>query len=115
MNLDQFVSDKNLRNMWIQERDIDVYVRKSIRMLDRSTTATPCLDIGSVEVHEDRRGQGVFKAFLDRFEKEAKKLNRAVYIESIMEARLVKFLKSRGYAFVRDSSDLAPNMFKIPS
>ena len=115
MNLGQFIAYKNLRNVWICERNVSVYVRKSIRMLDRTTTATPCLDIGSVEVHENRRGQGVFKAFLDRFEKEAKKLNRAVFVESIVEARLVKFLTSRGYKFVHNSGELAPNMFKFPS
>jgi len=114
MNLDQFVANENLRNAWIRERDIDVYVRRSIRMLHRSTTATPCLDIASVEVREDRRGQGVFKAFLTRFEKEAKKINRAVYVESILEPRLVTFLTARGYSHVK-GSEQSQNMFKILS
>lgn len=113
MNLDQFVADKNLRNIWIQERDINVYVRKSIRMLDRSTTATPCLDIGSVEVHESHRGQGTFTAFLTQFEKAAGKLKRAVYVESIINEQLVKFLEARGYKFVSGRTGPAPSMFKI--
>ena len=116
MTLDAFIENKNIRNVWIQEHGIDVYVRKSLRMLDAKTpTATPCLDIGSVEVDEDHRGEGIFKAFLKRFEKEAKKLNRAVYVESILNPRLQKFLETQGYAVVRNSSELSPNMFKFPA
>ncbi len=116
MNFDEFVSNKNIRNLWIHEHSIDVYVRKSIRLLDtESTTTTPCLDIGSVEVDEDRRGIGIFTGFLNRFEKAASKLNRAVYIESILNPSLQRFIERRGYQLVPRSNDLAPNMFKIIS
>lgn len=115
MNFDGFLSNEKIRNAWIAERDIDVYVRRSVRLLDKtSTTATPCLDIGSVEVNEDHQGIGIFTGFLNRFEQAAEKLNRAVYIiESIQNPRLRKFLAKRGYKIVSGSTDLAPNMFKI--
>ena len=114
MNFDDFISNKSIRNVWIAERDIDVYVRKSIRLLDKSsTTPTPCLDIGSVEVYEPHRGIGIFTGFLDRFEQAAIKLHRAVYVESIQNPRLQKFLERRGYQMVPNSNEIAPNMFKI--
>ena len=115
MNLDQFLVDKNVRNIWIQEPHLDAYVRKSFRLLDASTTATPCLDIGSIEVDEDKQGRGIFTAFLKRFEQAAKKANRAVYVESILNDRLLTFLLSRGYQLTPNSSDLSPNVFKFLS
>ena len=114
MNLSSFLLNKNLRNQWIQEGKLRAYVRKSVRLLDsKSPTATPCLDIGSVEVDENHRGKNIFKQFLSKFELKAKKLNRAIYIESILNPRLTKFLLSNGYSFVPRYSDLSPSMFKI--
>ncbi len=116
MNLDQFVEDKNVRNAWIQETDLDAYVRKSLRMLDsKSQVSTPCLDIGSVEVDEPNRGKGIFTAFLEQFEQAAKKVNRTVYVESILNSRLKVFLLAKGYQLAPNSSDLSPNLFKLPS
>lgn len=115
MNLDQFLAEKNLRNTWIREHHLDVYVRKSFRLLDASTTATPCLDIGSVEVDEGQHGKGIFTAFLERFEQVAKTEKRAVYIESILNNQLKTFLLSRGYQMTPNSSDLSPNVFKLLS
>jgi GNAT superfamily N-acetyltransferase len=113
MNFDAFLSNQNIRNQWITERDISVYVRRSVRVLD-ATMPKLCLDIGSVEVEEKHRGMGIFTGFLKRFEEAAKQLNRAVYVESIMEPRLVKFLLRNGYQYVpgQTDKDLAPNLFK---
>ena len=111
MNLDTFLSSEFARNAWIHEHSINVYVRKSVRIIDRNPV--PCLDLASVEVDEEDRENGIFAEFLNRFEREAKKLNRAVYVESILNTRLIKYLEKRGYQIVPHSSDLSPNMFKI--
>jgi len=113
MTLNQFIEDANVRNTWIQEADLDAYVRKSFRLLDASSSARPCLDIGSIEVDEPNRGKGIFTAFLERFEQVAKKANRAVYIESILNPRLKTFLLSKGYQLLPNTSDLSPCVFKI--
>ena len=110
MNFDTFVKVDSLRNAWIYERDIAIYVRRSIRFINNQSVK--CLDIGSVEVVEKRRGKGVFTAFLSRFEKEAKKLNRAVFVESILEPRLVRFFIQRGYSRHPQTLDFCPSMFK---
>ena len=109
MNLFQFLSNTKLRNTWIREPHISVYVRRSIRFIgDKSI---PCLDIGSVTVDEKFQGRGVFTAFLERFEHEAEQLNRAVFVESILEPRLRKFLLSEGYSFVPNTMEA--NMYKF--
>jgi GNAT superfamily N-acetyltransferase len=111
MNLDQFLSSKWPPNIWIREHSINVYVRKSVRLI--GTETYPMLDIGSVEVEEEERGKGIFTAFLSRFEKEAKKLGRGVYIESILNPRFQKFLLTKGYALVPRTSDISPSMYKL--
>jgi len=110
MNFDTFIQSEKVRNAWIYERDIAVYIRRSQRFINDK--AIFCLDIGSVEVVENHRGIGIFTSFLNRFEEAAMKLNRAVFVESILNARLVSFLARRGYAKHPHSADFCPSMYK---
>lgn len=112
MNLSQFLADANRpSNQWIRERFMDVYVRRSKRYLNGQMIE--CLDFATVEVDERRRGKGHFTKFLLRFEQEAAKLKRAVYVESILEPRLVPFLTRMGYKFVPHTAMISPSMYKI--
>lgn len=113
MNFDTFIQRDKVRNAWIYERDIAIYVRRSVRFINNE--ATPCLDLASVEVVEKHRGIGIFTGFLKRFEDAAKQLNRAVFVESILNARLVSFLARRGYVKHPHSVDLCPSMYKVLS
>jgi len=115
MNLNEFLESTD-RNAWIKEKHMKVYVRKSYRHLDVKTlTTTPCLDIATVEVDEDKRGSGILTLFIKRFEREAKKLARCVYVESILEPRLIPFLIKNGYAFVPNTCMDSPSLYKIPA
>lgn len=111
MNLNTFINSPNIRNAWIQEKDIQVYVRRSIRALE--SKMVPCFDIGSVEVNEESRGKGIFTAFLRRFEKYAKQANKAVFIESILNKDLEEFLIKNGYSYVTPKSDLSSSVYKF--
>lgn len=113
MTLDDFLQREWPANSWIAERDIEVYVRRSVRLI--GDEMVPCLDIGSVEVIEKHRGCGIFRAFLHRFEEEAKKLNRVVFIESILNDRLYKFLLANGYTHDPRTDTVCPNVFKKSS
>ena len=109
MNLDLFLSRAYPTNTWIREKYINIYIRKSTHYINN--TSILFLDIGSVEVNEKYRGRGIFTAFLCRFEKEAKKLKRGVYVESIVNHRLTNFLSNRGYKFVPGTEKNSPSMF----
>lgn len=112
MNLSQFLaSTDGPPNQWIRERCMNVYVRKSKRYINGKMV--DCLDFASVEVDERHRGKGYLKKFLVRFEQEATKLKRAVYVESILEPRLVPFLTRMGYKFVPNTAMISPSMYKI--
>jgi GNAT superfamily N-acetyltransferase len=110
MNLTDFLQMNNLRNTWIEEHSIKVYVRKSIRYINDAPFRF--LDLASVEVEEDHRGCGIFTEFLNRFEREAKGVERGVYVESILNKRLIGFLKDRGYYFVPGTNEICPTMYK---
>ena len=109
MNLTQFIQS-DLRNAWIKERYISVYVRKSMRLLGESVT--PCLDIANVEVVESKRGVGVFTSFRGRFEKAAKQCGRWAFVECVQNRRLADHLPSVGYYRSPRSSSLLPDFFK---
>ena len=111
MNFDMFVQSECVRNCWIYERDIAIYVRRSTRFINNKPIK--CLDLASVEVIEEHRGMGIFTGFLSRFEEAAKKLNRAVFVESILNKRLEKFLEKRGYTHHPHSVELCPSMYKV--
>lgn len=113
MNLEEFVNTPNLRNQWIREKDISIYVRKSKRNVCLVTT--DCLDIASVEVDEGKRGKGVFKTFLSRFERTAKSLDRISFIECVQNLRLRDYLLQEGYDYDQNSNPqcFAPCLFKV--
>ena len=84
------------------------YCRKSFRgypLVEGKLSTMNAIDIASIEVSPDYRGQGMFTQFLDAFEEIAKEKGYAVYVESILEKRLNKFLSNRGY---RDYNEFFP-------
>jgi hypothetical protein len=109
MNLDGFLSNESIRNAWVSERSIRIYIRRSMRYVGEQMV--PCLDVGSVEVMEKDRGTKVFTSFLGRFEVAAKQLKRGVYVESILEKRLLDFLLRRGYTNLTPDS-ICPSVYK---
>ena len=112
MNLYEFLRNED-HNAWIRERYMNVYVRRSTRLI--GDAFIPCLDLASVEVDEKKRGSGILTLFVKRFEREAKRLNLGVYVESILEPRLIPFLTKNGYAFVPYTCMESPSMYKIPT
>ena len=111
MKLNEFSKDLNIRNKWIYERKINVYIRRSSRII--GTLYLPCLDLATVEVDENYRGQGIFTKFLIRFEKLAKNENRVVFVENIMNERLKTFLLSNGYKYHQTSNEFSVCLVKI--
>ena len=112
MNLNDFIQLTWPPNSWISENHITIYVRKSNRLIEGKMTE--CLDLATVEVDEDERGKGIFTTFLHRFEQEAKKLNRVVFVENIMNPCLESYLvKKQGYTLIPNDSGFSPCAFKI--
>ena len=76
---------------WLYGSDGMLYVRRTehwIEDLHRS-----CIDIGSIEIN--KKSQGVFTALLTDLIKTAD--TEAIYVESVLNERLVKYLLKRGF------------------
>lgn len=90
--LDEFLASKKLypRNLWLGDETISVYVRKSRRYL-RGTDTKQCLDIATIDVKKDKRGQGRFTRFLQH----AQEVNPYpyIYVENVIKERFAEFFR----------------------
>ena len=82
-------------NAWLDDNQLKVYVRITERYLDGERL--PSIDIANVEVVRELRGNGIFAGVLADIEQIAQDTGRIVYVESILEPRLERFLQQRGY------------------
>ena len=94
MNLEQFLDNK-LRNSWLDEGVLSVYVRKGIHYINGNNTDT--FDIANVVVEEEHQKQGVFTKFIERVEKA---ITLPIYVENIHHSWLVDFFSRRGYNII---------------
>ena len=85
------------RNRGLEDKTMQVYVRKSKRLLPHGYTET--LDIANTSVRN--RGKGRFTAFLTYVETTSP---RVVFIENVLEGRFLKFFMLRGYHLVEGSN-----------
>lgn len=96
MTFEEFLHSA-LRNAWVTAPGLSLYVRKSKR------DGVECIDLAAVKA--DVTGKGAFTAFLNKYEP---KYN--LYVESILEPRLVPYLERRGYC--RSGANLSINMIR---
>jgi hypothetical protein len=97
MNFKQFIKLLNLRNSWIVEEGLSIYVRRSIY---------PTHDYELASLNADSPRGGSLTKFLNEYEKEY-----AFLVENCLNKRLEKFLLKRGYIVYdkRSSSELGIN------
>ena len=105
MTLQEFL-ESPLRNSYIYEEHIEVYVRKSKRFIEGETR--DFLDIANVTVEEKYRNQGVFTEFLKR----ASKTGRNIFVESILNPALEHICEKQGFTKV-SWSEYDVNLYKL--
>jgi len=93
---------------WFECGPMRIYLRKTQHYLGGAVV--PTLDVGSVEVEESCRGQGIFTTYLELIEAG----ERTVFVESVLNARLQEFLRKRGYTEVPNSSGSCPSFYLTP-
>lgn len=87
-SFEQFVNQR-VRNLWIKEPGIQIYVRKSLTK-ERG-------DFELANMNADRPGKGALTNFLDKYEGQYQ-----FFVENIQEPRLEAYLLRRGYERVGD-------------
>lgn len=84
MTLEEFLASP-VRNTWIEEPGINVYVRRSIERFD----------VANIIIAPELRRQGVFKVWLAKVERLAPA--KCVLIENVHNEVLMPFLERMGY------------------
>ena len=97
-------------NDYVGNEDLMAYVRVTKRYIEGEMVKT--LEIANVSVDEDLQGRGIFKKFLQIIETLAKKYERMVYIESVLNDILINKLPSYGYTQLENSNP--PSFIKTP-
>jgi hypothetical protein len=83
------------KRQWFEKQSIKVYIRINSRCIGDVTLNA--IDIASIEVSVRKRGQGIFKKFLQEVEELAVKYNYCVYVESVLNEELHAFLLRNKY------------------
>lgn len=82
---------------------LTAYVRWTKRPDPTSREMLLMMEIGSVEVEEDKRGQGIFTEFLTIWQKIADEQQRQVMVECVHNTALQDMLTRRGYIQIEDN------------
>jgi hypothetical protein len=86
---------------WLSLGPMQVYCRKAIRKLD-GPRLMQTFDIANIEVHEDHRGEGLFKAFISEITPMLVECDfDAIYIENVFNPRWIASL-SRDWIKIGD-------------
>jgi hypothetical protein len=93
--------EASTRNIWLEDKQLHVYVRKGRRYLEKDTREiVSTLDIASIEVCKPGKGIGTL------FINEAHKINPffGTYIESILNDKFLRHLLTKGWISVEGST-----------
>ena len=103
VSLEKFIQSKE-RNTWISNRIFKLYVRNANRYLPDGAVYKS-LDIASIDV--EKKGQGVFTSILNIAESLCKIHHvDIIYVESILNPRLIPFLEKRGYVYIETNNSM---------
>ena len=79
---------------------LNVYLRWSKQYLT-ATERVATLEIANITVDTEKRHQGHFRAFLQEMEDIARKHNRVLFIENVLEEQFLGFFIHRGYSVLQ--------------
>lgn len=103
--------ESKITNMWINHPDISIYVRKGWHRLPDFRMPVETFDIANINVPQTMQKQGIFTRWLEMAEDVANEEGfAAVFVESVLNPDLAKFLAKRGYT--QSGPDECPNFFR---
>ena len=82
------------RNLWLQDSEIEIYVRKSKRYLGHPPEMIDVLDIATISVVEEEQNKGRFTRFL-LFVQEVYLGN--LFIENVQTQKFANFFRRLGW------------------
>lgn len=101
----EFMESK-LKNCWLDDGYILVYVRKGHHLIDGHVCST--FDIANVKIEKEHQGKGYFKKFIELVEG----IGLLVYVETILNPNLIEMLRKHGYEIIDNHGSI--NAIKRP-
>lgn len=89
--IDKFLSS-NLRNTYVNDKNISIYVRKSKRFIDGNYY--DFFDIANISIEEEYQNKHVFTDFIEKF---ISKYPFNIYVESILNPAVTTVLNKFGF------------------
>lgn len=109
--IEQFIGIPSRDNKWFHDPNIDIYLRKTKRIVDGQFLQT--LDIANISVHDT--GIGFFTELLGQIEEFCKDSPiENIFIENVMTDRFCHFFVKRGYTEKEDGSIDRSFCLKMP-
>ena len=105
--LNDFILKSFPKNKWIINDEISLYVRKSKRLINGDMYNF--LDLASIEI--ENKGQGILTQITKSIENKYPKLN--LYVESILNKRLIGLLERLGFTKKESNEPEDINYYKI--
>lgn len=93
-------------NQWLRYLEGDVYIRVSQRTF--GGVQHKCIDVSNVGWPVHRRGQGRFGSMLTLIRSECQ---FPIFVENVLEPRLVPYLERRGFTRVNQYDEESPPCF----
>lgn len=85
-------SEDLVRNEWFRQNGVNIYCRKSIRLINQKVERT--FEIANISIRDE--GRGIFTEILNQLETTELNIDY-FYIENVNSGRLTNFLLKRGY------------------
>jgi hypothetical protein len=100
--------NSNLRNLWISNDEIEIFIRKSKRIFNGNTY--DFFDFATINVTEPNNG--LFTKILKKFEE--KYPDKNIFIESVLTERFANYIKNV-LKFEEETPNYSNNFYKIKS
>lgn len=105
MNTEEFLDQDLVRNSWVKDHNLDIYLRKGTRWLvyneDTHTIRESVFALDIANATAKTPGKGDFTRYLKYLEKLLKndryKVIECIYVENIMSEVFTKFLSRQGF------------------
>ena len=97
MNIEQFRKSP-LKNAWLKQDGLDLYIRKPIR---------PEVTLEIASIRAKHPGKGTLTKFLDKYEP-----NESIYFECVNNELLYRYLLRRGYRNPSPKDKLSTDLFR---
>lgn len=109
MKLEEFITNSNVRNAWVEYKNINIYVRRAAHMIDQKLHRT--FDLANMNAAEETRGSGNLWRIVEMLSDASIIDPRILYVENVQNQRLAESLRTRGWIEIKTGSSFPSSFY----